>query len=217
MSQCNFCGYIEPHSTGLRIGALPHPVVPCDFCGSQICSGCRPNHEVGCRSNAQKKTLGIGLTVSAVPYEHRAGHVVPETTPPDRRERVLAMPAVLGASYDLTLEPNEGPWTDYDATTGVGGAETEKMNTVPETMEIIHSESEASNEVQSDSTNVLQPEQDTKASSVFEGGDGRNVSPEGDSRSDRGNVSDESGNSDNRAVTSESKIEMVDPATADGE
>jgi hypothetical protein len=110
MSQCNFCGYTEPNPTDLQIGAPPRPVVPCDFCGSQICSGCRPNHEVGCRPNAQKKALGVGPTVSSVPYEHRAGHVVPETTPPDRRERVTAMLAVLGAPYELTPEPNEGPY-----------------------------------------------------------------------------------------------------------
>ena len=105
MSQCNFCGYTEPNPTDLQIGAPPRPVVPCELCGSQICSGCRPNHEVGCRPNAQKKALGVGPTVSSVPYEHRAGHVVPETTPPDRRERITAKSAVLGAPYDLTPEP----------------------------------------------------------------------------------------------------------------
>jgi hypothetical protein len=202
MSQCNFCGYTEPHPTDLQIGAPPRPVVPCEFCGSQICSGCRPNHEVGCRPNAQKKALGVGPTVSSVPYEHRAGHVVPETTPPDRRERVTAMPAVLGAPYELTPEPNEGPWIDHDT---IG----KELGIVGEKPLKIQMAGYAILETTTINAETAYPS--TAGSTDSNGSDSVTATD------DSGHISDASGDSGNAPSAPEPEIEMVDPATADGE
>lgn len=221
MSQCNFCGYTEPHSADLQVGVPLRPVVPCEYCGSQICSGCRPNHEVGCRPNAQKKALGVGPTVSAVPYEHRAGHVVPETTPPDPRKNTLVMIAGIvngerSASNEMTPEPNEGPWMEYRSGTNVLDAASISAS-VESINEPDVTENKNENEVPSLSESVPEFQQNSGTPSIVEGSTDSNGSDSVLAADDSGHVSDASGDGSDAPSPSQPEVEMVDPATADGE
>ena len=66
--QCNTCG---AHENSVRA------VLPCQFCGTKICGGCKPNHEPVCAEATKLKKAGAGPTV-VMHHNIPASPVVPD-------------------------------------------------------------------------------------------------------------------------------------------
>lgn len=127
----------------------------------------------------------------------------------------LAGEQVHGSAYDIvrqdnevseaavTLEPNEGPYLGHD--------------TIAKDFNLILEVPTNDTEVPSIRESVLQSEQDGGAPNVVEGGTDGNGSDSVPTADDSGHVGDASRDSDNGASAPEPEVEMVDPATADGE
>lgn len=84
--QCNTCGGFEKLDV-------------CLHCKTAVCTSCKQSHEPYCQVAQKIRKMGGGPTIANTPQSpHRAGH----ETPADA-VRYLSMPAVLGASYDLSV------------------------------------------------------------------------------------------------------------------